>query len=185
MNVCLSGFMGSGKSFLGRALADALPAWRFVDLDACIEETAGKSISDIFREEGEARFRALEQTCLERLLVPAEGSGPEGGLILSLGGGTLMTPACADCVREHACCIYLKASEDTLVERLLATDIPGRPLLGGAANEPSLRRRVRALLQARSATYEACADTILQTDGRTADDLLAALLSLPCLSAGI
>lgn len=181
MTVCLSGFMGSGKSFLGRALADALPARRFIDLDAFIEETAGKSIPDIFREEGEARFRALEQDCLEQLLVPAA----EGGLILSLGGGTMMAPACAGLVRKHACCIYLKASEDTLVERLLGTDLPGRPLLEGATDAQALRRKVRALLQARSATYEACADAVIQTDGRTADELLAALLSLPCLSAGI
>ena len=52
-------------------------------------------------------------------------------------------------------------------------------------HKPALRRKVRALLQARSATYEACADAVIQTDGRTADELLAALLSLPCLSAGI
>ncbi len=177
MVVCLSGFMGSGKSTLGRALADAQPGWRFADLDDLVEEKAGKSIPDIFREEGEKRFRALEQECLEEILSAAEDR-----LVLSLGGGTLTRSRCARLVRRKACCIYLKASENTLVENLRAVGTDGRPLLSDASGEDALRLRIRTLLEGRSATYEGCADYILSTDGRTGDDLLQELLSLPPFS---
>ena len=173
MTVCLSGFMGSGKSTLGRALADALGDWCFIDLDSYIEQQAGKTIPDLFREAGEAAFRSMERDCLQEIL-----SSSRTQRVLALGGGTLMTPACAALVREKAFCIYLQASEETLVGNLRDAGTAGRPLLSEASGEAALRKRVSALMAQRAATYEACADYILSTDGRTAGELLQELCSL-------
>jgi shikimate kinase len=83
--VCLTGFMGSGKSTIGRLLAAQL-AWHFADLDEDIEKSCGLSISQIFAQKGEAVFREIEHECLERVLGAA--SARNSRLVLALGGGT-------------------------------------------------------------------------------------------------
>ena len=83
--VCLTGFMGSGKSTVGRLLAAQL-AWRFVDLDAEIERNTGLPISQIFEQKGESVFRDIEHECLSRVLGSA--SERDTRLVLALGGGT-------------------------------------------------------------------------------------------------
>jgi len=96
--VCLTGFMGSGKSTVGRMLAAQL-AWHFVDLDAEIERGAGLAISQIFAQKGEAVFRDIEHECLERVL----GSASERNLrlVLALGGGTFAQQRNASMIREN------------------------------------------------------------------------------------
>jgi shikimate kinase len=95
--VCLTGFMGSGKSTVGRLLAAQL-AWRFADLDAEIEQESGLSISQIFAQQGEAVFREIEHRCLVRILGSA--SARETRLVLALGGGTFAQPRNAALIRE-------------------------------------------------------------------------------------
>jgi shikimate kinase len=87
--VCLTGFMGSGKSTVGRLLAAQL-AWRFVDLDAEIERNTGLPISKIFEQKGESVFRDLEHECLSRVLGSA--SERDTRIVLALGGGTFAQP---------------------------------------------------------------------------------------------
>jgi shikimate kinase len=87
--VCLTGFMGSGKSTVGRLLAAQL-AWRFVDLDAEIERATGLPISQIFEQKGEAVFRDIEYECLSRVLGSA--SERDTPMVLALGGGTFAQP---------------------------------------------------------------------------------------------
>jgi len=95
--VCLTGFMGSGKSTVGRMLAAQL-AWRFADLDAEIERESGLSISQIFAQKGETVFRDIEHECLARLLGSAAARNTR--LILALGGGTSAQPRNAALIRE-------------------------------------------------------------------------------------
>jgi shikimate kinase len=83
--VCLTGFMGSGKSTIGRLLAGQL-AWHFTDLDEEIEKESGLTVSQIFAQKGEAVFREIEHRCLDRVLAMA--SARQLRLILALGGGT-------------------------------------------------------------------------------------------------
>src|ERR1700736_1699226 len=83
--VCLTGFMGSGKSTVGRLLAAQL-AWHFVDLDSEIERHTGLPISQIFEQKGEAVFRDIEHDCLGRVLGWA--SERDARVVLALGGGT-------------------------------------------------------------------------------------------------
>jgi len=95
--ICLTGFMGSGKSTVGRLLAAQL-AWHFADLDTEIERESGLSISQIFSQKGEAVFRDIEHDCLEHLLGSA--SERETRLVLALGGGTFAQPRNALLIRE-------------------------------------------------------------------------------------
>ena len=132
--------MGCGKSSVGRKLSQLL-CCRFIDLDEVVEEVVGKRIPEIFASEGEAAFRRLETEVLtnilsaehERKCAPCEvGRVNEIPMtisaVLALGGGTVMTTECADMVRENTCCIYLRASVDTLLERL-SSETSTRPLL--------------------------------------------------------
>ena len=125
--------MGSGKSSVGRALS-ALLSCPLVDLDSYIEEKEGRTIPDIFAADGEAAFRSMELSALQNLLCACRSGQPDGQreMILSLGGGTLTTPQCADLIRSHTYCIYLRAGIDTLV-RNLRNDTAGRPMLSPAA----------------------------------------------------
>lgn len=85
--IYLVGFMGSGKTTIGRILASRL-RWRFLDLDDAVESAAGMSIPEIFAKHGEARFREIETDALDRLSAPATHGD---GLILALGGGAFAT----------------------------------------------------------------------------------------------
>ena len=159
MIICLTGFMGCGKSSVGRRLSELL-CCHFMDLDDVIVEREGRSIPDIFATDGEAAFRAIEAQTLKK--IDNDGSST---LVLALGGGTVMTPECAELVRENTVCIYLRASVDTLVEHL-ASEAAGRPMLSG-----DLRSRIEALMQQRSSTYEKTAHIIIDTDGKTIEDV--------------
>ena len=99
--------------------------------------------------------------------TPQEKHSYEDALILSLGGGTVMTQECAEMVQENSVCVYLRASVDTLV-RNLQGEAEGRPMLSGGED---LRTRIEELMTLRSATYENVAHEIIDTDGLTVDQI--------------
>ena len=162
MLVTLTGFMGSGKTTVGKVLADFLGC-PFYDLDELIVKKAGKGIPEIFADGGEAGFRALEAEVLRKTVAKYA----EATAVLSLGGGTLGTPASARLVAEKTTCIFLRAGVDTLAARL-APEAAGRPLLAGA---PDLRERIAALLSEREATYAATAHVTVDTDGLSPEEI--------------
>lgn len=162
MLITLTGFMGSGKTTVGKVLADFLGC-PFFDLDALIVKKAGRSIPEIFADGGEAAFRTLEA----KVLRQAVEKYAESTAILSLGGGTLGTPASARLVAEKTTCIYLRASLDTLAARL-APEAAGRPLLRGA---PDLRERIAALLAGREDVYASIAHVTVDTDGLSPEQI--------------
>ena len=159
--------MGCGKSSVGRILSQLL-CCRFMDLDSVIETSEGRSIPEIFASDGESHFRSLEKTVLSGIIsADSERSiAPEEKLVLALGGGTVMTPECAELVRENTLCIYLRASLETLISHL-ESETSGRPLLSGK----DLRDRISELMAKRSATYENTAHVIIDTDGRSIDSI--------------
>lgn len=163
--------MGCGKSSVGRKLS-ALLSCSYTDLDAFIEKEAGRSIPEIFAEDGEAAFRKMEADGLKKVL--SKGVEEQNGLMLSLGGGTVMTPECEQIVHEQTLCIYLRASVDTLVNHLEG-ESEGRPMLSAAS---SLRERISELMSLRSSTYERTAHIIVDTDGKSIDDICKELISL-------
>ena len=189
MTITLTGFMGCGKSSVGRCLSELL-CCPFIDLDEAICDRAGKSIPEIFASEGETEFRKLEAETLRSILTPSDAvrtekqslplqaMGPslcgqrvstvspslQHRMVIALGGGTVMTPECSEIVKERSVCIYLKASIDTLV-RHLETEASERPMLQG----DSLRSRIEELMNLRSKTYETIAHITIETDGKSID----------------
>ena len=150
--------MGCGKSSVGRRLSELL-CCPFIDLDEVIVERAGRSIPEIFAEDGEAVFRQMELEALKDIL----GTG-HPAMILALGGGAVMTPECAQIVHEQTFCIYLRCSIETLMGHL-STEAEGRPMLKGDA----LHERITKLMGLRSETYEKTAHMVMDIDGMTID----------------
>jgi shikimate kinase / 3-dehydroquinate synthase len=140
-NIVLTGFMGTGKSSVGRYIAERLGR-PFVDVDERIASVAGRSIPDIFAEEGEAAFRSLEADAVQALAGPA-------GLVIATGGGAVMNPANRAALMAGGTVVCLDASAQEILTRLQAyTD---RPMLSGNDRHA----RVTHLLAERGPAYEA------------------------------
>lgn len=166
--IFLTGFMGSGKSTVGPILANTI-GFQFVDLDILIEEKVGKKISDIFAQEGESRFRALEREMLREILGRAT-------TIVSLGGGTVTNSETLDLVKRHGVLVYLRSDIEHIFQRLRTKS--DRPMLrdesGRLLDGDELRTKISTLLAAREQFYMQ-ADIIISTDekkiGYTIDEL--------------
>lgn len=133
----LTGFMGVGKSSVGRQVAARL-GWGFVDLDEVIAAQWGAPISRIFAEAGEETFRRLEREAFERVME-------RHGLVVATGGGTLVNPGSLSLALRRARVVWLDASEEVLLERV--GQDTGRPLLAQGLDA------FRARKQARSEVY--------------------------------
>ena len=165
MLIALTGFMGSGKTTVGRLVADALGC-PFMDLDEIIVRKAGRGIPDIFAAEGEAGFRRREKQALEQTVAKYA----ETTAVLALGGGTVTVPGAIGLLQEKTLCIYLKAGFPTLQTRLEGqTD--GRPL----ADDQMAQR-----LATREPLYEQAAHIVLDTDGHTPEEITDEII-ISCL----
>ncbi len=139
--IVLTGFMGTGKSTVGRIVAERLGV-PFVDTDAEIEREHGR-IADIFAELGEARFRQLEREMVDELVARNER------LVIATGGGMLVDPANAAKLAATGSIYTLTAEPDEIVRRVEAAGAAERPLLDG----PDASGRVRQLLADRAEVY--------------------------------
>ena len=157
--------MGSGKTTVGRIVADALLC-PFLDLDEIIVKKAGKSIPEIFAAEGEGGFRRLEKQALEKTVAKYAGST----VVLALGGGTVTIPGAVELLQQKTLCIYLQAPLETLEARL-AGQKDGRPLAGEGLAER---------LSAREPLYQKAAHVVLDTDGLTAQEVADEII-IDCL----
>ncbi len=162
-NLVLTGFMGTGKSHVGRLAADRL-ARSFHDSDTEIIRRAGKSIPSIFAEDGEPEFRRLERAVVAELAARA-------GRVIAVGGGAILDPDNVAALSATGVLICLTASADTLWDRLRHD--ANRPLL--AAPDP--RRRLEELLAERKPAYDAV-PLHVATDGRAPEDVTDQVLSL-------
>lgn len=183
-DISLIGFMGCGKSSVGKILATLLQECRLIDLDTYIEEKQGKNIPEIFNEYGEAAFRRMEREALEEIF--SDKSRPRA--ILSLGGGTVTSEQCRQLIRQHTDCFYLRATTDTLLDNLEGHS-DGRPMLNpvqparfdastssatieapsteASSEREALRNRIESLMQPRSPQYLATAHHIIDINGQT------------------
>lgn len=164
MHLLLQGFMGTGKTTVGRLVAERAGA-RFLDLDEAIVARAGRSIPDLFAMEGEASFRKLEAAALREALA-----GPEP-TVIALGGGALLDRDQRRRALSVARVVTLSATPGVIASR---TTEPGRPLLDAASSRPD---RIRELLDARAEAYaetHARIDTDDLSPERVADAVVAA-----------
>lgn len=161
-NVLLIGFMGAGKTSVGRKLS-----WKLripvEDTDKLIEQKAGKSISEIFATEGEEAFRRMETEELREIC-----SRPYSR-ILSVGGGTPVREENRKLLKKCGTVVYLRVKPETVWERL--KEDTTRPLLN--CEDPLAK--IRELMAARKEAYESCADVILDVDEMNVDDCASSL----------
>jgi shikimate kinase len=146
-NIVLIGFMGSGKSSIGRLIAGRL-GFQFVDTDALVVERAGREIADIFKYDGEEYFRDLETAALESLAYRER-------CVIATGGGVVLRERNRELLRELGLVVLLTASEDVIFERVSRNS--KRPLLQTA----NPRETVSAMLAARQSAYAAAAQWTL------------------------
>ena len=160
--ILLVGFMGSGKSSVGRLLAEAL-GWEFADFDAEVERAEDRFVAAIFAESGEPAFRAAEASAGERLLA-------RDRVVLASGGGWAGAPGRLRALPAGTLTVWLKVGPDEAVRRA-APRAGVRPLLAGADPVGAARE----LLRARTPFY-ADADLEVDTEGRTVEDVAAEIL---------
>jgi shikimate kinase len=155
--VVLIGPPGAGKSTVGPLLAERL-AVGFLDTDDAVVATAGKPVADIFIEDGEPAFRALERETVAAALASHQG-------VLGVGGGAVMQPGTGELLAGLRV-VYLEASFPELAKRV-GMDRP-RPLL-----RMNPRAQLRALLDQRLPVYQALATSTVSTDGRDPGEIAA------------
>ena len=151
-NICLIGYMGSGKTTVGRLLAGVL-SYDFEDTDNMIVEREGRPISDIFAKDGEPYFRRLETDRLNDL-----SNNGLNGTVLSTGGGLPVDKKNRPILKKIGKVIYLRARAESLYMRL--KEDKGRPLL----ETDDKLKKIREMLAVRGPIYEETADIIIDTD---------------------
>lgn len=157
--IVLMGFMGAGKTTIGRQLAKTLNC-EFIDTDECIEKEQGRKISDIFAEDGEAAFRDMETDLLERLQMR------EDKFVLSIGGGMPVREENRALLRSIGNVVYLKTSKEEIIRRVSGDT--NRPLLQGGA----LEEKVTSLMNVREQIYIETAHKQVLTDGKSPQELV-------------
>jgi shikimate kinase len=161
LRIALIGFMGSGKSTVGRLLAREL-GYRFVDADELIEERTGQSIREIFAEKGEEEFRRLESQALESL-------SRERRVVVAAGGGAPVRPENRYFFTRSSATFYLEVSFEEFLRR---TGIdPARPLLARG------REELQVLYDSRRPVYESLGSRVA-TDGREPSEVAAEIITV-------
>jgi len=162
-SIILTGPMGSGKTSVGRLLARRL-GYQFQDLDALIVEQAGKSINQIFADDGEAAFRDYETALLSTLVG-------QHGVVLSTGGGVVIRETNRRLLHAAGLVVNLVATVDELAGRLALSN--DRPLLKG---DEAVEMRIERIMTERESFY-ADADIRIDTTGKTLEDVAVLILA--------
>ena len=162
-SVALIGFMGTGKTVVGRVLAEKLNK-EFVELDALIEQKAGKSIPEIFQQGGEIAFRELEIEVTREI-------ASKKNLVIACGGGIVLNKINIDRLKQEAVVVYLTASPDAILKRTLS-DGETRPLLGVADKTA----KIQELLRFRKPFYERAADIKVDTSRLNIDTVVEQII---------
>ncbi len=158
-NLILIGFMGAGKTTVGKLLARE-KEMLFVDTDERIVSEQGREIPDLFSEKGEEDFRDLETDLLERMLEDTDQA------VISVGGGMPVRERNRKLLRSLGLVVYLSATRQTILERV--KNDGSRPMLSGG----DLERKVEQLMREREALYRQTAHIDVRTDGRSVRQVL-------------
>ncbi|MFN0199783.1 MAG: shikimate kinase [Planctomycetaceae bacterium] len=166
MVVTLIGYRGCGKSTIASLLAQRLN-WSWIDADTELERRAGKSIRDIFRDEGEPHFRRLERDVMHDVLH-------RDRLVIAAGGGAILDPDTQYDLRQSGPVVWLEASLETLATRIAADT-------STAARRPTLTTgspvaEIQTVLAQREPIYRECATHIVSVDNRSPDEIVSQIL---------
>lgn len=148
-NIVLIGFMGTGKTAVGRIVARILN-YRFIDTDQLVEDATGLTINQIFRKHGEIRFRSEESLVVSKL-------AGKTGLVIATGGGVVLNPDNIKVLKQNGIFIYLNADPEVILERVSRRNT--RPLLAKGKNLET----IQTLFQERYRYYQDCADYTIDT----------------------
>jgi shikimate kinase len=163
--------MGVGKSTIAEQLSKHLFC-RHTDLDKAVEASEGLSVEQIFALRGEPFFREAEEKILNDIVT----KNSEKVLVLSLGGGALISGKNRRLLKENAYCIYLRASVENIISRLTHAK-KTRPLIKDKSEE-ELIVEIRRLFSVRESGYESSADYVLEMDKKTIHDILSEILGI-------
>lgn len=153
LNIVLIGYRGSGKTMLGRALAGKLSR-KFIDCDRVVESIAGKRIEEIFRDEGEEKFREIEKAAMENL-------AKLDNYVIALGGGAVLNENGMIELKKKGFVVYLEASAEWLHKMTAGSS--KRPRL---TDEKNLIDEIRVMLGKRRQLYEKYADFTVGSEGK-------------------
>lgn len=165
MQIYLIGFMGTGKTTTGRKLS-RLTGKKLLDTDELIVKQEGRSISQIFAEDGEEGFREIETGIFKRL------SDEKKEYIISCGGGAPLRSDNVSFMKKNGVVIRLTATAETVYERV--KNNTSRPLL----KSPDPMKRIVTLMGDREEAYSVAADITVATDGKTPEDVASEILSI-------
>lgn len=160
-NLALVGFMGTGKSSVGRLAAEYL-RFTFLDTDELIENETGQTIAEIFAKQGEAAFRKYERDVVHALSARRQ-------TVIAAGGGLMTDPSNVASLKAHALVVCLWASPETIWERVRSQT--HRPLL----QTPDPQARIKELLEQRAPAYRQ-ADVLLHTGFRSTKEVVQQVL---------
>jgi shikimate kinase len=166
MNIVITGFMGTGKTSVGKIIAEKL-GWEFYDVDRIIEEEVGSSIAEIFSKKGEDYFRKVEANAVRLLSILDES-------VISCGGGVVLSAKNMDELEMNGVVVCLLASPEKIVERTGRTR--NRPLLN--VEEPV--KKIKELLNSRKKHYERCSLAVT-TDDLTEEEVASIILKDPSI----
>ncbi len=164
MRVVIIGFMGSGKSVVGRKLAKEL-RMEYVDMDTKIEQIEKRSITDIFKEDGEVYFRNVETKLLKDLTT-------EDNIIISTGGGIVIKNENIDILKNEQNVILLDASVST-IKKNVSNEINKRPLL---KESKDVEETIKTLLLERIDKYNKASNIKINVDSKNIDEVVSEIL---------
>ncbi|MHA1965932.1 MAG: shikimate kinase [Candidatus Thorarchaeota archaeon] len=163
-NIGLIGFMATGKTTIGRALA-ASTERLFFDTDSIVEKLAGKTIPRIFYEDGEESFRNLESRVVKEVCKNESA-------VISFGGGVVLSTSNIEVIRMNSIVVLLRASVETILKRTESTNY--RPLL--SVEEKDVKAKINSLLDSRRTSYESAMDIAIDTDALSIGDAVEEII---------
>lgn len=161
-NIYLIGFMGVGKSTIGRLLSKEMKG-QLIEMDETIEKEQGMTINEIFARYGETHFRDLESKLVERI-------AGEEGKIVSCGGGAVLRPLNVENMKKSGIIVFLSATPETIYKRVRHST--NRPLLNGNMNV----EYIAGMMEKRRSLYESAADVTISTDKKTTVEIVKEIL---------
>ena len=155
-SVALIGFMGTGKTTIGKLLVKKLGGeYQFIEMDQLIEQMAGKSIPEIFVQDGEVSFRELEINVCQKVSTLKK-------VVISCGGGTVLNKNNVENLKKNCTIILLESKIETIINRILKDGIQERPVIGKEAPI----KEIKKLFHLRNPLYQSVADIIVDTENK-------------------